>query len=111
VVLGRASGLSDEEMTHLLDDPLPEGVFAAAEEAIIVFARASTWMQPITDDIWNGLTQHFDTKQIMEISFTVGLNQLISRFHATVRTDVDELVSDQLTSCPVNLADPSPPGS
>jgi hypothetical protein len=108
VVLGRASGLSDEEMTHLLDDPLPSGVFTAAEEAIIVFARTSTWMQPVTDDIWNGLKEHFDTKQIMEISFTVGLNQLISRFHATVRTDVDELVTSQLTSCPVHLSGPHP---
>jgi hypothetical protein len=107
--------LADEEMTHLLDDPLPAGMFAAAEEAIIVFARASTWMQPITDDIWNNLSEHFDTKQIMEISFTVGLNQLISRFHATVRTDVDEQITGQLRSCPVHLADrpapPSPPSS
>jgi hypothetical protein len=30
-VLGRASGLTDEEMSHLLDDPLPEGMFSPAE--------------------------------------------------------------------------------
>jgi hypothetical protein len=95
-------------MTHLLDDPLPEGMFSPAEEAIIVFARASTWMQPITDEMWQKLAEHFDTKQIMEISFTVGLNQLISRFHAAVRTDVDEQVTAQLTSCPVRLASPTP---
>ena len=90
-------------MSHLLDDPLPEGMFSPPEEAIIEFARASTWMQTISDDIWKKLSAHFDTKQIMEISFTVGLDQLVSRFHATVQTDVDGVTTDQLTSCPVTL--------
>ena len=90
-------------MSHLLDDPLPEGMFSPAEAAIIVFARTSTRMQPITDEIYADLSAHFDTQQIMEISFTVGLDQLVSRFHATVRTDLDEATTDQLTSCPVTL--------
>ena len=90
-------------MDHLLDDPLPAGMFSPAEEAIIVFARTSTRMEPITDDIYRKLTEHFDTRQIMEISFTVGLDQLVSRFHATVRTDVDASTTDQLASCPVRL--------
>ena len=95
-------------MSHLLDDPLPPGMFTPAQEAIIVYARTSTWFQPITDEIWDDLARHFDEKQIMEISFTVGLDQLISRFHATVRTDVDTVTTDQLTgSCPVAL--PPPP--
>jgi hypothetical protein len=105
VVLGRASGLTDEEMSHLLDDPLPEGMFSPAEEAIIVFARTSTWMQPITDEIYENLREHFDTKQIMEISFTVGLDQLISRFHATVRTDVDGVTSEATDACAVRIPD------
>ena len=96
-------------MSHLLDDPLPPGMFTPAQEAIIVYARTSTWFQPITDEIWENLAQHFDQKQIMDISFTVGLDQLVSRFHATVRTDLDASTTDQLTgSCPVAL--PPAPG-
>jgi hypothetical protein len=107
-VLGRASGLTDEQMSHLLD--LPQGMFTPPQEAIIVYARTSTWFQPITDEIWNNLAQHFTQQQIMEISFTVGLDQLVSRFHATVQTDVDSATTDQLTgSCPVAL--PPPPGT
>lgn len=68
-----------------------------------MFARTSTWMQPITDEIYERLSEHFDDQQIMEISFTVGLDQLVSRFHATVQTDVDSATTDQLTSCPVTL--------
>ena len=95
-------------MSHLLDDPLPPGMFTPPQEAIIVYARTSTWFQPITDEIYGNLAKHFDTRQIMEISFTVGLDQLVSRFHATVQTDVDSVTTDQLMdSCPVAL--PPPP--
>ena len=94
-------------MNHLLDDPLPEGMFSPAEAAVIRFARASTWMQPITDEIYKGLAEHFTNQQIVEISWTVGLDQLVSRFHATVQTDVDTQTTDQLTTCAVHL--PPPP--
>ena len=97
-------------MAHLLDDPLPAGMFTPAEEAIIVYARTSTWFQPITDETWANLSEHFTTKQIIEISVTVGLDQLVSRFHATVRTDVDAVTTDALASgsCQVPLP-PMPP--
>ena len=36
-------------MSSLMLDPLPEGMFAPDEEAIIVFARKSALMQPIDD--------------------------------------------------------------
>ncbi|GLZ51216.1 hypothetical protein [Actinomycetospora sp. NBRC 106378] len=92
-------------MSHLLDDPLPEGMFSPPEEAIIVFARTSTWMQPISDEIYKRLAEHFDTKQIMEISFTVGLDQLVSRFHATVRTDLDGITTEATNACAVRMPD------
>ena len=90
-------------MDHLLDDPLPEGMFSPPEEAIIRYARASTWMQTITDEMWDDLRAHFDTRQIIEISFTVGLDQLVSRFHATVHTDVDDATAEATSSCAVTI--------
>ena len=91
-------------MAHVLSDPLPEGLFPPDEAAIVVFARKSTLMQPIDNDTWRALTDHFTTKQIMEISFTIGLDQLVSRFHAAVRTDVDEVTLDAVAAtCPVRL--------
>lgn len=94
-------------MSHLLDDPLPDGMFSPAEEAVIVFARASTWMQPITDEMWGRLTAHFDTRQIIEISFTVGLDQLVGRFHAAIHTDVDDATVAATNACAVPI--PAPP--
>ena len=108
MVLGRSAGLTDEEMEHLLDDVLPEGMFSPAERAIIAYAKASALMQPITDELWSDLAAHFTTKQIMEISFTIGLDQLVSRFHATVRTDLDESTHDAVAhSCKVRLPPPA----
>ena len=91
-------------MAHVMSDPFPEGLFPPDEAAIVVFARKSTLMQPIDNETWAALAEHFDVKQIMEISFTVGLNQLVSRFHAAVRTDVDGVTLDEVSnSCPVRL--------
>lgn len=91
-------------MSAVLADPLPEGLFEPHEAAVVVFARKSTLMQPIDDHTWAHLTAHFDTTQIMEIIFTVGLDQMISRFHAAVRTDVDESTLETVSpTCPVPL--------
>ena len=66
-------------------------------------------MQPIDDGTWAALREHFTTRQVLEITFTCGLNQMISRFHAAVRTDVDDVTLDAVSdSCPVRL--PPTPG-
>jgi alkylhydroperoxidase family enzyme len=104
VVLGRSAGISEEKMAHVLDDPLPEDLFPPDEAAIVVLARKSTRMEPIDDGTWAALAEHFDTKQIMEIIFTIGLDQLVSRFHAAVRTDLDDYTLGQVAdACPVRL--------
>ena len=91
-------------MAAVMADPLPEGLFPPDEAAIVVFARKSTRMEPIDNATWTALTEHFDTRQVMEITFTIGFNQMISRFHAAVRTDVDQVTLDDLyDSCPVRL--------
>ena len=65
-------------------------------------------MEAIDDGTWAALKEHFDTKQIMEIILTIGLDQMVSRFHAAVRTDLDDYTLDQLVdACPVHL--PPPP--
>ncbi len=60
----------------------------------MVFCRKSTLMQPIDDGTWAALREHFTTQQVLEITFTCGLNQMISRFHAAVHTDVDAETTD-----------------
>jgi alkylhydroperoxidase family enzyme len=76
-------------MQHLLAEPLPEGVYEPAEAAIIRYARKSTRLEPIDDATYGALAAHFNTQQIIDICMTVGLSNLVNRFHATFRTDVD----------------------
>ena len=77
-------------MRHLNDDPLPDGVYDDPQAAIIRYAQKSTRSEPIDDATYGDLTRHFSTQQIMDICLTVGLSNMVNRFHATFQTDVDE---------------------
>ncbi len=76
-------------MRHLVDDPLPEGVYDEAEAAIVRYAQKATRMDRIDDATYGALARHFTTQQIIDITMTVGLSNLVNRFHATFETDVD----------------------
>ncbi len=89
-MLGRSVGLTTEQLNHLGDDPLPEGVYSESEAAIVLYAQVSTSSIAINTEIYDGLTEHFDTQQIMEIFLMVSMSGLVNRFHATFLTDVDE---------------------
>lgn len=82
--------MTDKQMQHLTDDPLPSGVYDDAQAAIIRYAQKSTTMAPIDDTTYAALEQHFNRQQIIDICLTVGLSNVINRFHATFQTDVDE---------------------
>lgn len=106
VLLGRAAGITEEKLAHLGDDPLPEGVYAPDEAAIVRYSQRSTRMQAIDDATYEALAAHFDRRQLIEICFTVGLSNLVNRFHATFLTDVDPWVPQALgDSCPVSYPD------
>ncbi len=76
-------------MARLADDPPPAGLYAPAQAAIIAYARKSTRLEPIDDETYGALARHFSTPQIVDITLTVGLSNMVNRFHATFRTDLD----------------------
>jgi alkylhydroperoxidase family enzyme len=96
VVLGRSTGIPEEKLVHVADDPLPDGVYEPSEVAVIRYAQASTRLEPITDDLYAELTAHFEVQQIIEICLTIGLSNLVNRFHATFLTDVDAATMEAL---------------
>lgn len=108
MLLGRAAGLSEAKLAHLGDDVLPDGVYEPAEAAIVRYAQRLTRMDVIDDGTYGELAEHFTREQIVEICFTVGLSNVINRFHATFLTEVDPQTQEVLApSCP--LAYPEPP--
>jgi alkylhydroperoxidase family enzyme len=96
-------GISDEKIAHLVDDPLPGGVFEPSEAVIVRYAQVSSRMQPIDDELYNELTRYFDAQQIIELCMTVSLSSQVNRFHATFRTDLDERLTNLGPSCPLPL--------
>ena len=88
-MLGRSAGISEEQLRHLGDDPLPPGLFADAEAAIVSFAQRSTRDIVIDDETYGALARHYSAQQIVDICLTVGLSNMVNRFHATFQTDLD----------------------
>ena len=102
-------------MRHLTKDPLPEGVYNDEEMAIIRYAQKSTRLKSIDDVTYGNLAEHFCKEQIIDICLTVGLSNLINRFHATFHTNVDAATLDEVAAgntecgiCPISL--PAQPG-
>ena len=107
MVLGRSAGLDDAKLAHVADDPPPSDVYSDEERAIVRYAQASTRSQSIDDALYADLSRFLSTQQLMELCFTVGLANLINRFHATFRTDLDAATTDSMgDSCPLPIPDP-----
>jgi len=63
-------------------------------------------MDVINDQTYRDLAAHFTPEQIIELCFTVGLANMINRFHATFLTDVDPDTQQALApSCPLAYPD------
>ncbi len=88
--------MTTEQLNHLGDDPLPEGVYSEAEAAIVRYAQVSTRSISIDQDVYDELAKHFTTKQIIEICLMVGGSNFVNRFHATFLTDVEESTLENL---------------
>jgi alkylhydroperoxidase family enzyme len=88
-VLGRSLGLTEEQLSHLTDDVPPAGVYTPAEAAIVRYAQKSTRLEPIDDALYADLADHFSPQQLIDICLTVGLSNMVNRFHATFGTDLD----------------------
>ena len=54
------------------------------------YAQKSTRLEPIDDATYGALAAHFTPAQIIDVCLTVGLSNMVNRFHATFLTDLDE---------------------
>ena len=71
-------------------------MYDEVEQTVILYARRSTRLEPIDDELFRALADQFDRRQLIELCFTVGLSNMVNRFHATFRTDVDEATLSEL---------------
>lgn len=89
-MLGQSIGLTPEQLSHLADDPLPEGLYSPREAAVIRYAQVSTRWVTIDDALYVELSEHFTGPQILELCLVVGMSNFTNRMHATFLTPIDQ---------------------
>ncbi len=86
VVIGEDVGIPREEIELVRDgqaaDPFEQSLLRATDE-LIASAR-------ISDDTWAALSEQFDTKQLMDLVFTVGSYDLLAMALLSFDVDIDE---------------------
>ncbi len=93
-MLGRSVGLSEDQLSYLLDEEPPEGVYTAKEAVLVRYARVSSETIAIDDELYGEISFHYEREALLEIWALVGVANMINRFHATFHTDVDRETLD-----------------
>jgi 4-carboxymuconolactone decarboxylase len=75
--IGKASGLSDEEIERLKSTPGAAG-WSEAESALLQAVDDLHGDQFISDATWERLSKHYDTHQVIDLVFAVGQYTLVS---------------------------------
>ena len=86
-VKAQALGVVEDDVLALLEFDKAER-FTPRQKAALRLAEAITWGLESSDELWSGLNAHFETPQIVELGFFIGLtmgqqrwNRLINMGH------------------------------
>jgi alkylhydroperoxidase family enzyme len=101
--LGRSVGLSEAQLAAVGEPEPPDGSLSPVERAVVEYARLLTRGDAIDDDRYAELRRYFTLPQLMELCCTIGVANVVNRFHATFYTPLDERTR-------ASLADGSPLG-
>jgi 4-carboxymuconolactone decarboxylase len=77
VVIGKAAGITDEEIARIKEGPDASGW--SAEDATVIRAADELHNESfISDATWHELSKRYDTKQLIDVVFAVGQYHLVS---------------------------------
>ncbi len=89
VVIARRAGMSNVEISACQTGPATLGL--SARDTLLLRAADELHADAhVTDSTWAGLAEHFDTKQLMDIVFTVGQYNLVSMALNSFGVQLDE---------------------
>ena len=89
VAIARGCGITDEEIDRVTEGPDATG-WSQSEAALLRAADELLSDAFIGDDTWRTLSQRFDTRQLIDIIFTVGQYNLISMALNTLGVQLDD---------------------
>ena len=92
VVIGRASGVSDEEIERITAGPDAPG-WDAFDAALLRAADELHGDDSISDGTYAALAARFDAQQLLDVVFTVGQYHLVSMALNTFRVERDDGVT------------------
>jgi len=92
VVIGRASGVSDEEIERITAGPDAPG-WDAFDAALLRAADELHGDDSISDGTYAALAARFDAQQLLDVVFTVGQYHLVSMALNTFRVEPDDGVT------------------
>jgi alkylhydroperoxidase family enzyme len=92
VAIGRASGLTDEEIERVAAGPDAPG-WDAFDGALVRAADELHRDQDITDETYAALAARYDSQQLLDLVFTVGQYHLVSMALNTLRVERDDGVT------------------
>jgi len=76
-LIGRDAGLTDDDLAHIMKGPDATGI--SAHDKLLLLAATELHAKAfISDETWNALAKTYDTKQMMDLVFTVGDYSLVS---------------------------------
>jgi len=79
VPLARREGVSEEQLEALSDWPSSVH-FDARQRALLAYADAMTRDVAVPDEIFDPLTEHFDEREVVELTATIAFYNMVSRF-------------------------------
>ena len=93
VVVGRAVGLTDDDVRRVAEGPDADG-WTPAEVAALRATDELHDRSTITDPTWAALTEHFSDQQVLDLVFLVGNYHIVSFALNACRVARDDGVDD-----------------
>lgn len=89
VVIGKQTGLKDEEISRIIEGPDAQG-WDAFDTALLRAVDELYIDSFISDSIWRALSEKYDKHQLIDLIFTVGQYNLVSMVLNTLGIQLEE---------------------
>ena len=89
VLIGKETGLTAEEIDRIKAGPNARG-WSEADKLLLQAKDELRKDAFVSDSTWQGLTKHFDKKQLMDLVFAVGQYNLVSMALNTLGVQLDD---------------------
>ncbi len=93
-------GVSEAQLASLADPVLTDPPFSPREQVVVRYARQLTRLEPIGDDLYAELQTLFTVQEIVELCCTIGVSNVVNRFHATFHTPLDDRTREAVGPAP-----------